>query len=194
MDQIVMAAVLGDCAISILSVRVKHLGSGFTSWKRIVSSPLPTGIHKTEQPWHVTYGEDWTMIKGEESFQLGKPWRHAPVFILSHPEPSQALNLSFPLAPQLHIHSTIPFPNISPNVWNKRDVSFIAEEIICISSSNEAISELENWVDFIYWAEKGKGRNLTAHFCVLPCCCSSISVQFKVQYPTKNTFVAFAVK
>lgn len=139
-----MAVVLGDSAITILSVKVKHLVSGFTDWKRIMASPLPTGKHNTEQPWHVTYGEDWTMTK-EESFQLGKSWRHASVLILSHPGPSQTLNPSFPLAPQEKlIMQHYPFPQHLPQgmEWNGQ-VTFIAETIICMSSSTEAIAELQ---------------------------------------------------
>lgn len=145
MDQIVMAVVLAACATSILSVKVKHLGSGCTDWLRIVASPLPTGKHKTEQPWHVTYGEDWTMINEEESFQLGKPWRHASVLILSLPGPSQALNPSFPLAPQEKlITQHYPFPQHLPQgmEWNGQ-VTFVAEIIIYMSSSNDPIVELQ---------------------------------------------------
>lgn len=85
------------------------------------------------------------MIKEEDSFQLGKPWRHASVLSLSHPVPSQALNTPSPLAPQEKlIMQYYPFPQHVPQgmEWNGQ-VTFIAEVIICISSSNEALAEIQ---------------------------------------------------
>jgi len=145
MDQIVMTLVTVFLELLVLLVLIvscqsdyNHLGSCFTDWKRIVASPLPTGKYNTEQPWHATYGEDWTMTKEEESFQLGKPWSHASVLILSHPGWSLALNPSFPLAPQEKpITQHYLFPQHLPQgmKWNSQ-LTFIAEIIICMSSIN----------------------------------------------------------
>lgn len=53
-----MAVVLGDCAISILSVKVKHLFIRLHRLKELWPHLSQLANIKLKQPWHVTYVGD----------------------------------------------------------------------------------------------------------------------------------------
>lgn len=181
MDQIVMAVALRDCAISILSVKVNHLGSGFTDWKRIVASPLPTGKHKTEQPWRVTYGERLNHHKRRGEFPA---WQALEACICSHPEPSRTISSSesfFSPGTTGEAHyAALSLSSTCPPRYGMKWPSYLHSRDNYLHVIQQwGHSKITNGADLVYWAEKGKEWNVTAQFCAISCRCSSISVQFK---------------
>lgn len=168
--------------------------SGFTDWKRIVASPLPTGKHKTEAALACYICGRLNHDKGGGQFPA---WQALEACICSQPEPSSTISSSeYSFSPGttgeahyavLSLSSTCP-----PRYGMKWPSYFHCRGNYLHFIQQWGFSRNTNGADLVYWAEKGKWWNVTAQFCLIPCCCSSISVQFQPQYPNINSSVAFA--